>query len=431
MHKKTMKKRLGGFTVSAMACGIALLGSAPAFALSVGEPLVRSRLGQPLDAWIPVVLESPEEKEALDSFAASLAAANVYLARALEVPAVGALQLRALTTDGQVRLHLTSQQPFVEPMSTLLIKVSLGRVSILRELPLLLDLPASAAAAEPLPVAPEAALPAAAAIAVQPAVVEIKTPVRDKPRSQAPPKIADVPAPASAPAPVPIRRFQLDERFSSYQQLAAAGQAPQPASAQVLPPPATEPQTAVAAVATAAPTRLEELPSAPSRPADSGNGVLWVLTLAFALAIAISNARVKSALVAWFSRLKAMLLARLNKSAPESVQAAQPLPARPSQKASKGAEFNVRSDDLVPEAHALSALTKAKSVAAPAEGISAERQRLQQLQKQFSSEEARQKLKLAEAYIDLNRMPAATRLMDEVERLKQSVADRRLALVKR
>lgn len=415
-----------------MACGIALLGPATVFALSVGEPLVRSRLGQPLDAWIPVALESAEEKEALDSFTASLAAADVYLERALELPGVpvGALRLQTLTTGGQVRLHLTSQQPFVEPMSTLLIKVGLGRVSILRELSLLLDLQGSATAPEPVPVAAKAALPVVIASSPQPAAVEIKTPVRDKPRRRAQPKITDAPAPASAPAPVTIRRFQLDERFSSYQRLAAAGQAPQPASAQALPT-AAEPQTAVAAAETAAPRRLEALPSAPSRPSDSGNGILWVLTLAFALAMVISNARAKRALAEWFNRIKAMLLARLDNSTPEPAQAARPLPARPTEKAIKAAEFHVRSDDLVPEAHTLNALTIAKPVAAPAEGISTERQRLQQLQKQFSSEEARQKLKLAEAYIDLNRMSSAIRLMDEVERLKQSVADRRLALVKR
>lgn len=421
MKKSTMKKKLRGFTVSAMACGVALLAPTPVFALTVGEPLLHSRLGQPLDAWIPVLLESPQEKESLDSFAASLAPAEIYLERALEAPTttVGPLRLEVQTVNGQPRLHLTSQQPFTEPILTLLIKVRLGQVSIVRELTLLPDLQGSGTAPEPVMVA-EAPLPGAPALPGPPAATEATVAVRDKPRSQVQQKMVDAPTAISAAAPVALRRFQLDERFSSYQLLAAAGQAPQPVASQAA---AVEAQPAEPAATQA---RVEEQPSTPQRPSDFSNSVLWALALAFGLTLAIRNARAKRMLAEWFSGIKTPPLA----STP--APAVQPLPARPSLKASKASEFNARSDELVPETDTLSALTKKpKSVAAAAGGISAERQRLQQLQKQFSSDEAQQKLKLAEAFLDLDRLSSAISLMNEVERLKQTVADRRLALVKR
>lgn len=414
MHKTTTKKKRRGFTASAMACGAALLAPASVFALTVGEPLLHSKLGQPLDAWIPVVLESSAEKESLDSFAASLAPAEVYLARALEAPAttVGPLRLQVQNNNGQVRLHLTSRQPFTEPVLTLLIKVRLGQVSILRELTLLPDLQGQGTAPEPV-----AAPAAAARLPSPPAAADVKMAVRDKPLSSAPQKIAPAPAAVSTVAPVALRRFQLDERFTSYQLLAAAGRAPQPVASEAAPAAvastAAEPATVQA--------RVEEQPSTPP-PSDSSNSVLWALLIAFGLTLALRSARAKRVVASWFSRSKTSTPA----------QAAAPLPARPREKASKTTEFNVRSDALVPETHTQAAPTKAlKPAPAAASGISVERQRLQQLQMQFSGDEAQQKLKLAEAFLDLNRTASAISLMNEVEQLKQSAADRRLSLVKR
>ena len=408
-----------------MASAVALLGSSTVFALSVGEPVVQSKLGQPLDAWIPISLESPEEIEALDSFTASLAGADVYVARSLDVPVatLGVLQLKSQTTGDQVRLHLTSQQPFVEPMSTLLVKVGLGKISILRELPLLLDLQ-GAAVAEPVAVAPSA--PAEKTEPVPVASVPA-TAVKSSTRAQR--KNVEMPAVAATVAPaapqVVSHMFQLDQRFSSYAQLAAAGKAPLPVTQPVAAPEAAAPQENVLGGEAPAAT-----PS-PARQPSSSNGILWVVGFAFLLAMLLSNARAKLVLADWLKRIKASLQAR--DIEPLQMPVAAPLPIRPNQKAVKAAEFNVRSDDVVPEEQTLSALTSrpAKSVAAPAPGVSAERQRITQLQKQFVSDEAKQKLKLAEAYLELNRTDAAMRLMDEVERLQQSVGDRRLALVKR
>ena len=416
-----MKIKLGRFTVSAMAYGLALMASTQASALMIGEPQMHSTLGQPLDAWIPVLLESPQEKEALDGFAASLAPSDAYLERALLPPSttVGPLRLQVQNSNGQVRLHVTSQQPFAEPIVTLLIKVRLGQISLVRELSLLPELPGNEPAPAPMvvaeapqPVAAATAAPAPPAVAAAPV---IKAAVRDKPRRQVQQTMVTAPAVVRAEAPVALPRFQLDESFSSYRTLAAAGQAPQPVAAQA--PAAAAPPVEPTAVQ----ARVEEQPSAPPRPSDSGNSVLWALGFAAGLTLLISNGRAKRMWSGWFSRTKAT-----------PVPVAAPLPARPSEKASKADDFNVRSDELVPETYTLSPITqKTKSVATAAMSISPERQRLEQLQKQFLGEEAQQKLKLAEAFLDLDRISSAVILMNEVERLKQTVADRRLALVKR
>lgn len=417
-----MKIKLGRFTVSAMAYGLALMASTPASALMIGEPQMHSTLGQPLDAWIPVLLESPQEKEALDGFAAILAPADAYLERSLLPPSttVGPLRLQVQNSNGQVRLHLTSQQPFTEPIVTLLIKVRLGQISIQRELSLLPDLPGNepvpapiVVAEAPPPVAAVAPTPAPSAVAAAPV---IKAAVRDKPRRQLQQTIVTTPAVVPAAAPVALRRFQFDESFSSFRTLTAAGQAPQPVAAQTTPAAA-----APAAAPSAVQARIEEQPSAPQRPSESGNSVLWALGIAAGLTLLISNGRAKRMWSGWFSRAKA-----------KPASAAAPLPARPSEKASKASDFDVRSDELVPEIYTLSPITqKTKSVATAAMSISPERQRLEQLQKQFPGDEAQQKLKLAEAFLDLDRISSATILMNEVERLNQTTASRRLALVKR
>lgn len=423
-----MKTRRGVFTATAMASAVVLFGTPTAFALSVGEPVVYSKLGQPLDAWIPVSLESPEEVEALDSFTASLAGAEAYRERSLETPLVSlsAFQLVTETAGGKVRLHLRSQQPFVEPMSTLLIKVTLGKISILRELALLIDLQGAAAPESALE-APVAAAASTPAIDAPAPAIPVKSPSKQAARKAA------VPAVAASVAPQPvISRFQLDVHFRSYAQLAAAGKAPQPvtrpatvaavATPGVAPSPAQLPADGAAIVKT--PPAVQQASN------DSGHGLLWLFGLVFLLILTavIGNTRARQMVVGWLKHTKVSLPTRSATPA----AATKALPVRPGQKAETATEFTLLTDDAAPEIENPAALSSRPGpIATPATGMSPGRQRLNQLQKQFVGDETKQKLKIAEAYLELNRNEAAMRLMDEVEHLQQSGGDRRLALVKR
>jgi len=435
-----MKKGRGLVSVTLM--GILLICTPTVFALSVGEPVMQSRLGQPLDAWIPITLDSPQEIEALDTLSASLAGAEVYAQRSLDTPAVplGSLQLRTKTTGDQVRLHLSSQQPFLEPMSTLLIKVGLGKVSILRELTLLLDLQETAATAPltpptaPLIPMPVAELPPAAPAPITAAEPPAKTVSRTRQKRREAAATPLAPSQPSAPRVV-SRVFQLDQSFSSYRQLVAAGKTPPPVVQQATAP-AAEPkivpvQPPAAVVPAATPVILDEPLTAVTtevRQPSGGDGLWWILGLAFVLALLLSNAQAKQVLATQMRRIRAWRNARR----PVVMPAPAPLPPRPYEMAAKSPVISQRTDDEIPDV-VLSTLPPSRpSAAAPSiAGGQAERQRLSQLQRQFSGDDAKQKLKLAETYIDLNRTAAATQLMDELERAQQSGGDRRLALVKR
>jgi len=426
---------LAALLAVALPCG-------PALALGVGEMAVHSSLGQPLRTTIPVLFDSPEELEAIDTLRVRFERDDSHSALS---PAVAPLppdffQLDVVTQGEKTHLALTSTQPFLEPVSTLLLKVSLGSVSIVRELPLLLDLPqrATAVAAAPTPeraVATSPASPpttaASAAVALPSVEVAAAATATALPAPAAAPRRRA--ARASAPPPVPsptLTRFQLDYAFASYAMLKAQGLAPAPvtASAASASTPAALP-VAVASVAALLPARepaaAPVAPVAAEVPATAGP-TWWPLALLLGVpALGWSLWRRRGA--------------RSPQLEPAPLRLAQvaetPLPPRPAMKAE--GEDNERSveDDFesqwappmeewtLPAAEVASPAPAPAAVALPtppptgeAEEAEALRVRIQDLLRRTLTPELRTRLQVAEAHLDLRRLISARCLIEEVER---------------
>ena len=134
------------------------LGSTPLLAVDLGQIQVKSALGQPLLAEIPVHAATPEE---LQHLTAQLASSDEF-ARAGIAGGRTAIPLHFSVADaagGQRVIRITSTTPVEDPFLDLLIEVNAQSGKSVREFAILLDPPGSAApaalAAAPAP-APQA-----------------------------------------------------------------------------------------------------------------------------------------------------------------------------------------------------------------------------------------------------------------------------------
>lgn len=206
-----------------MALALAL-ASGTAAALGLGQIEVKSRLGQPFLAEIPIISSDPSE---LESLQAELASPITFARIGLQPPAgvVADLQFAsALDAAGRPIIRVTSEQPVNEPLLTFLVSVDWGQGRLVREYSALLDTPRTVQAplqpaidetvvsapnvierpAEPVATtepAPEPA-PADEQVAGQPDAANPDA-IAPMPEAVPPPQQASVPqAVAVAPAPV-------------------------------------------------------------------------------------------------------------------------------------------------------------------------------------------------------------------------------------
>ncbi|HEY1075583.1 MAG TPA: hypothetical protein VGE51_02760 [Fontimonas sp.] len=216
----------------------ALTTPLPAAALSLGTPEVRSSLGEPLR--LEVAIES-------DRSAGGLPVAQLIDAAGNETWTVagvtGALRLDIVALDDvHQRLEIRSSQPVWEPLLMLRVEVSQAAMRIVRELPVMLDPPASgesmwsgvAGTAEPVAALEDSATPATpppiAAASAAPAL--------------APPPVATArpqpePAASDEDFTLPAPRFQLAAALSTYS-LAWLQDHPAPANRTDAPDPALD-----------------------------------------------------------------------------------------------------------------------------------------------------------------------------------------------
>lgn len=165
---------------------MAMLASFGAAALGLGQIDVRSRLGQPLLAEIPIVTGDPSELEQLQ---AGLASPDTFARIGLRPPIglVADLQfMQALDARGNPVIRVTSTQPVNEPLLTFLVEVDWGQGRLVREYSALIDTPRTVSA----PLQPEIAAPTVEA----PALIE-------RPADEGEPGAAEVVATGARPAP--------------------------------------------------------------------------------------------------------------------------------------------------------------------------------------------------------------------------------------
>lgn len=135
-----------------------LLASQAAAALGLGQIRLKSGLGEPLLAEIPIVSSVPGELERLR---VGLASPETFARIGLDPPrgVVADLQFNlALGDDGQPVIRVTSPQPIDEPMLSFLVEVDWGQGRLVREYSALVDAPRTVSA----PLAPPVQAPVAA-----------------------------------------------------------------------------------------------------------------------------------------------------------------------------------------------------------------------------------------------------------------------------
>jgi pilus assembly protein FimV len=128
------------------------LGSTQAAAMELGQIQVKSALGQPLLAEIPVNTSSPAELQNLTAQLASAAdAAQAGVAAGPTVP----LQFAVIDgANGHKVIRITSSAPVNDPYLDLLVEVNNAAGKSLREFTILLDPPAGQASSVPATQAP-------------------------------------------------------------------------------------------------------------------------------------------------------------------------------------------------------------------------------------------------------------------------------------
>ena len=117
-----------------------------AFALGLGQIVVKSRPGQPLLAEIPIISSDPEELQGLQ---AQLASPETF-ARVGLAPPTGLVADLDFSFDqdatGHPLIRVTTQQPVQQPELVFLLEVDWGSGRLVREYSALVDTPQSVAA---------------------------------------------------------------------------------------------------------------------------------------------------------------------------------------------------------------------------------------------------------------------------------------------
>ena len=236
-------------TVLALIAGLASFSAA---ALGLGQIEVKSRLGEPLVAEIPIVTSDPSELEQLQAVLAS----PETFARIGMLPPTGVIAdmrfAQGLDARGNPILRVTTTQPVTDQLLTFLVEVDWGQGRLVREYSALVDTPRTVsaplqpsvqaptveapalierpavAAQEPLPEESIAAEPVGAAPAATPAPTDVPVPSPDaiapSPSVLPPPSVASVPPPAAtAAAPGEIRVRDGDTLSDIARQAGMAG----------------------------------------------------------------------------------------------------------------------------------------------------------------------------------------------------------------
>ncbi|MFC5740946.1 FimV/HubP family polar landmark protein [Dyella tabacisoli] len=129
------------------------LGSSQAVALELGQIQIKSALGQPLLAEIPLNPENPAE---LQNLTAKLASSDAFAQANIAAPTV-LLQFSVVDgANGKKVIRVTSSAPINDPYLDLLVEVNSGANKSVREFTVLLDPPSTPAQA-PIARAPTAA----------------------------------------------------------------------------------------------------------------------------------------------------------------------------------------------------------------------------------------------------------------------------------
>lgn len=430
-------------------------------ALSVGDASVRSNLGQPLRVTIPLAFDSAGEIEALDTLRVSLEQSEAYAVRGLgdaQFPP-GFLDVSVLSTGEDRQLLLTSRKAFLEPASTVLVRVSLGGISIIRQVSLLLDPPANdkksalalpdepSSKSEEIASNPDVASdspPASASSAafssgtlVDDAKVmaaETKSAKKTRPRrlSQGqktvnPPAASGRLAPAVTLHVQPIARFQFDYSFATHTLLRARGLLREPATQATAS--SAQPAKAVAvAVERPLPNNPEQARLQPvsaqgtSRP-DSSTSAIWLIGLLVVLGLAwLLWSRSRKQSPAGFSLLSAM--PKVSSQSRDSRRRA--LPARPAVKAKKEEESERNGHyDFVGGSSTDTAVRSTQAANEPQPAANSDldlnhlRKRIQDFSRRTVTPELRTRLMVVEAHCDLRRVAAAVSLLEELERCSE------------
>ncbi len=145
--KQQVVKQSSARRYARTALGLALaLASGAASALGLGQIEVKSRLGQPFLAEIPIVSSDPGE---LENLQAELASPLVFARIGLQPPMGVVAELRfasALDAAGRPVIRVTSEQPVNEPLLTFLVSVDWGQGRLVREYAALVDAPRTVSA---------------------------------------------------------------------------------------------------------------------------------------------------------------------------------------------------------------------------------------------------------------------------------------------
>jgi len=153
-------KRIAGTVLALLAASASFSASA----LGLGQIEVKSKIGQPFVAEIPIVTSDPSELEQLQ---AGLASPETFSRIGLRPPIgiIADLQFtQALDARGNPIIRVTSTQPVSEPLLTFLVEVDWGQGRLVREYSALVDTPRTVSA----PLQPEVTAPTVEA----PAVIE-------------------------------------------------------------------------------------------------------------------------------------------------------------------------------------------------------------------------------------------------------------------
>jgi len=211
------------------ALGLALaLASGAASALGLGQIEVKSRIGQPFLAEIPIISSDPAE---LENLQAELASPLVFARVGLQPPmgVVAELQFTsALDSAGRPVIRVTTTQPVNEPLLTFLVSVDWGQGRLVREYAALVDAPRTVSA----PMQP----------AIEETVVSEPNTIEREPEAANPATTAEAP-PATTPEEEVQQAIAREENAAADNEIPAAPQPdPQPQVASVTPPREPVPQ---------------------------------------------------------------------------------------------------------------------------------------------------------------------------------------------
>ena len=189
---------------------LAMFASFGASALGLGQIEVKSKIGQPLLAEIPIVTSDPSELEQLQ---AGLASPETFSRIGLRPPIgiIADLQFtQALDARGNPIIRVTSTQPVGEPLLTFLVEVDWGQGRLVREYSALVDTPRTVSA----PLQPDIAAPTVEA----PAVIERPSEPSETVATETPPE----PEPAPTETPTGELTPQETQAIAPQQQVAIA-----------------------------------------------------------------------------------------------------------------------------------------------------------------------------------------------------------------